>query len=442
MINIKPQITFVAILIFTLNVQSAIIKGPTIQGVTFNKAIIMWETDSSCAGEARYGLTSDLGQSAIEPSSKTIHHVNLTGLQAGTLYYYQVYCGGSTSAQGTFVTARESETSFRFLAYGDTRTNPSDHVKVINAMRQQTNCDFVLHTADFLNDGNNYAGWQTEFFGPAQPLLLYTPIFPSHGNHEALSHWYYDFFKMQTEQGTADWYSQDWGDLHIIGLNTDKPYTQGSAQYIWLQNDLANTNKQWKAAVFHKPPYSSGDHGGDTTAQQSLVPLFENYKVELIFNGHDHIYERSYKSGVYYIVTGGGGAPLRAVNVTSNPYKQVSIGYKLNYCVVDISTYQLTFKAYDTNNVQIDSFQIVKNTPTPSHTATPTPKICLAGDVNCDNEITPGDALLAFNIYVETYTPTGDEPCNVMCAADFDSSGSVTPGDALCIFLQYIEKPC
>ncbi len=68
--------------------------------------------------------------------------------------------------------------------------------------------------------------------------------------------------------------------------------------------------------------------------------------------------------------------------------------------------------------------------------------VCIKGDPSCDTEITPGDALLAFNLYLETYNPTGDEDCDVRCSADIDSNGSVTPGDALCIFFTYLERPC
>ena len=62
---------------------------------------------------------------------------------------------------------------------------------------------------------------------------------------------------------------------------------------------------------FHQPPYSSGAHGSTTDMQTTLVPLFEQYDVDLVLNGHDHNYERFDKiNGVQYIVTGGGGNSL------------------------------------------------------------------------------------------------------------------------------------
>jgi len=79
---------------------------------------------------------------------------------------------------------------------------------------------------------------------------------------------------------------------------------------------------------------------------------------------------------------------------------------------------------------------------TPTPTPTMTGKVCMKGDTNCDSSVTPGDALIAFQIYLEVHQVTGNEPCNVLCAADYDSSSSVTPGDALCIFKLYMEQPC
>ena len=72
-------------------------------------------------------------------------------------------------------------------------------------------------------------------------------------------------------------------------------------------------------------------------------------------------------------------------------------------------------------------------------TATP---VCVLGDSNCDDTVTPSDALLAFQIYLLLHVPTGNEPCDVLCAADWDDNGMITPQDALCIFRDYLGNPC
>ncbi len=75
-------------------------------------------------------------------------------------------------------------------------------------------------------------------------------------------------------------------------------------------------------------------------------------------------------------------------------------------------------------------------TPIPTATSSPTPPFAI-GDVNGDGFITPGDALMAFQIYMEILL----DPVCFVCA-DYDGNGRVTPGDALCIFRLYLDSPC
>jgi 3',5'-cyclic AMP phosphodiesterase CpdA len=123
--------------------------------------------------------------------------------------------------------------------------------------------------------------------------------------------------------GNERWYSFDYGNAHFVGLEVDgyASTAPGSAQMLWLANDLAQTRQRWKVVFFHAPFYSSGAHGGDPQVPQlraALEPLFIQHGVDLVFNGHDHDYERSVAHGVVYIVAGGGGAPLYP-QVISNP---------------------------------------------------------------------------------------------------------------------------
>jgi hypothetical protein len=70
----------------------------------------------------------------------------------------------------------------------------------------------------------------------------------------------------------------------------------------------------------HQPPYSVGHHGDNAGLIQNLVPILEQYEIDLMVCGHDHDYERSapiknYSTnpsfpGIPYVVTGGGGATL------------------------------------------------------------------------------------------------------------------------------------
>jgi calcineurin-like phosphoesterase family protein len=110
---------------------------------------------------------------------------------------------------------------------------------------------------------------------------------------------------------------------------------------------------------FHVPPYSIGSHGSDEQVRETLCPLFVQYGVTVVFNGHDHNYYRTLRNGVTYMVSGGGGAPLYPCNVN----KGVIPGDKyqsVNHIVVcDVNGDTATITALRSNGSILDRF-IVK----------------------------------------------------------------------------------
>ena len=78
----------------------------------------------------------------------------------------------------------------------------------------------------------------------------------------------------------------------------------------WLEETLAASDGLVIVA-FHHPPFACGFHGSTGSVIETWVPLFEQYGVDLVLNGHEHSYERFGIAGVTYIVTGGAGQGLR-----------------------------------------------------------------------------------------------------------------------------------
>jgi hypothetical protein len=141
----------------------------------------------------------------------------------------------------------------------------------------------------------------------------------------------------------------------------DEVYAPGSPQYLWLQNDLASTHQPWKVVFFHVPPYSSGPHGSNSLVARALEPLFTQYGVDLVFNGHDHDYERSVIHNITYIVTGGGGAPLGGQS-TSNP---ASVFFSTTFEAVQVSVTasQLTVAGVKPDGTRFDPFTLSQSLP-------------------------------------------------------------------------------
>jgi predicted phosphodiesterase len=259
------------------------------------------------------------------------HAAVLTGLQPATRYTYRVYTAGADLTPWTAATFTTATTGgdFTFLVLGDSRGGGRAARALAGQMAARP-ADLILHAGD-LTDNGTQAQLDTQFFAVYRDLLGRVPVYPAPGNHDYAAgalRPYVDSFYLpgdpqvaagSSPEGLAERaYSFNWGNAHFVALDTNRRYAPGSPQYTWLARDLANTRQLWKFVFFHHPPYSTGSHGSDLNVRRSLTPLFEKYGVDLVFAGHDHLYERSVPlvrgklaaRGVIYVVTGGGGAAL------------------------------------------------------------------------------------------------------------------------------------
>jgi Calcineurin-like phosphoesterase len=245
------------------------------------------------------------------------------------------------------------------IVFGDTRTGHNIHRQIVNLITQ-TKPSAVFHTGDLVSDGRFKSDWDT-FNVIAAPILAHSEFYPALGNHEHQSKLYFDNF---TLPGNEQWYSVEKNRTHFIILNSCITITPESEQYKWLVNDLSGIGDsiRFVVALFHHPPYSTGEHDEDEMGlRATLVPLLEKYGVDMIFNGHDHDYERSLCGGRYYIVAGGGGAPLRDQARTS-PCSQLYLK-KYHFCKLSMVDGRLIVKVYDNRAHLIDHYEIQADTP-------------------------------------------------------------------------------
>jgi hypothetical protein len=336
-------------------------RGPYLQNATPTSMIIVWLTDSAGTSEVEYGETASYGSSVTDSNVVTQHAVTLSGLSPYTLYHYRVKTDGTVlSSDATFRTAADaSRDSFVFAAMGDHRNNPSAHLSVVQRVIA-INPDLCVDTGDLVGNGDNAGDWDPQFFTPEAGLMKSVCLFPAIGNHEGTAANYLAYFYLPTGSGSERYYSFDYGNAHFVALDTNISYSAGSAQYIWFVNDITSTTKPWRFVYFHHPPYSSSSHGSDLTVRAQLCPVIEANGVQIVFNGHDHDYERSYVNGVYYIVTGGGGAPLYAAG--SSSWTQASAS-AFHCCKITISGNNLSFEAIKPDGSSIDSFTTSTSAP-------------------------------------------------------------------------------
>lgn len=333
-------------------IQGAIIIGPYLQNVGPHSITVMCVTDTPGTGYVDYGPTASYGSTAGGSGSVTIHEVNITGLFPDTEYHYRVRTGSDQSTDAVFKTAPVKGTSgFTFLAYGDNRSNEWTHTEVALAMAYLGIRTFVLNNGDIVpSNVSDESVWQEDFFSPLAPLIREAPIYIGQGNHENYNPLYTQYFSHpSSESGSEYYYSFDYGNVHVLVADTQGNYNVGSAQYNWIESDLISSSSDpqidWIVVLFHLPPYSTGRHGSDLSVRTKLCPLFETYGVDIVFNAHNHCYERiSEQNGVVYIITGGGGAGLKDRESTE-PW---SIVYEKlnNFCTVTSESDTLTIVAH------------------------------------------------------------------------------------------------
>ncbi len=357
-------------------------KGLYLQNVTQDSIVIMWETDTTTGSRVDYGIAAPDEYFVEDATEVTIHEVQLTGLTPNTTYYYTVTWGESTSVTSTFTTAPATPRSFRFVVYGDSRDFPADHTAVVQGIIN-SEPEFVLHTGDLVSDGMTKSLWGTEFFTPARDLMINTPLYPVLGDNENNASWFYDFLSLPDNGSTTDperWHAFTYGNVRFIGLDTNVNYSSGSDQYNWLEAELQSSeykSADWHIVYFHHPPYTAGsEYSDDEDVQTHLVPLFEQYGVDMVLNGHTHAYERYFDNGIYYIVTGGGGADLDTL-LTDEVVPIRQLGESVHHhCVIDVGVpaKTLTLRARYNHGEEFDTITLSKRPATIAFMSDPRPQ--------------------------------------------------------------------
>jgi acid phosphatase type 7 len=154
---------------------------------------------------------------------------------------------------------------------------------------------------------------------------------PVPGNHEyktAAASGYFDYWGGQARPAGNSYYSFDLGDWHLVALDSSIEVSGGSGQARWLRSDLATSTARCKLAFFHRPRFSSGEHG-DATEMGAIFQSLYDARVSVALAGYEHHYERFAPMspsgeiepgrGVRSFVVGTGGAPLRALGGAPRP---------------------------------------------------------------------------------------------------------------------------
>jgi hypothetical protein len=334
---------------------SSFVIDPYTQQSQKNSIIVSWETKTpTTRNEVQWGLTMDLGNITVEKNllACIFHTVIVEGLTASTQYYYKIVSDEIESATFTFCTSFQKDDEIQFVVYGDSRGGWDNWVstKIVARAIETIHPPFVISTGDLVDGGINPDNW-VDFF-TASSFIHNSTLYPVLGNHEQYSKSYFAYFSLP---GHERWYSFDNGPVHFIGLDSNLRNAFRLVQLVWLVHDLRTNSQPFTIVFFHHPLYSSGNHGNATLLRMIWKPIFEHFGVDIVFNGHDHDYERSVVNGITYIVTGGGGAPLYDVGHSSwTVYSEKTY----HYCLLSVNAELLTLQAIKPDGTVFDSFTI------------------------------------------------------------------------------------
>lgn len=388
-----------------------------------------------------------------------VFHASLTGLEAGSVFKYKVL----KNNQEVFTSEGKAPVSiskpYRFVAFGDIGAETLDQKKLAQ-QAYLANPDFVVVTGDIVYERGLIAEYRSKFWPiynaekvdtAGVPLMRKIPMIAAVGNHDtdtrdldkfpdALAYYYYweqplngpkgeeggklvpnltasDVNKEAFLTSAGDGYlkmanySFDYGNAHwtVIDANPYVDFTDKTFQD-WVANDLAKSkDATWHFVMFHHPGFNSSIEHYEQQHSRLLSPIFEAGKVDVVFNGHVHNYQRSFPltfkpfgkgtvmvggkdgktvrgrvvngswkldknfdgkkntspKGVIYIVTGAGGQELYNPEQQNDPdswqkFTDKFISTVHSLTVADVNDKTLTIKQLDVNGKVMDSFKITK----------------------------------------------------------------------------------
>jgi predicted phosphodiesterase len=215
---------------------------------------------------------------------------------------------------------------------------------------------FVLMLGDNLYD-DDYDG---EFSEPYKPLLdAGVKFYAALGNHDRDLEIHFKPFNMNDQ----DHYSFDEGNARFAVLNSNHP--RDPAQAKWLDGVYTDAGDKWRIAYFHHPLYSSGQHATESreVIRPALEAVLARNHVDVVFSGHEHLYERiAPQQGIRYFVSGGGGRNLYSVHRSS--FDQVAVS-EHHFMTAEIAGDRLFFEAITPAQKLLDCGLLWRRQPPP-----------------------------------------------------------------------------
>ncbi|WHH57763.1 metallophosphoesterase family protein [Petroclostridium sp. X23] len=376
----------------------------------------------------------------------------LEGLQPGAAYNYRVGTDGSWSETASFTTQASGIERFSFMDMGDIQeggdTGPWKKL-LQEALANDPDIRFSLVNGDQIDNPNDITQWN-KFYEAAERVFDRIPMMTALGNHEYANKDMYCKAMALPQNGPdgykEQFYSFDYANAHFVVLDSNVmgDGEQCKSEIEWLENDLKNSTKKWKFAIFHHPPYcvNSGNSGDDVKAEmmrESWVPVLEENGVDMVFVGHQHMYMRTFPikagevqekqtDGITYVMVN--SSDKYYVNPETHDYiKKVFYGADEgtnNYTVINIDGNVLTMTTRDTDGNVKDMYKINKSKGMDSSVAVTGVKL-LDSSFNQIETVSAGGSF-RLQAHMDNYTGKPQTVTAVMQVRGGDGAAAVSGG--------------
>lgn len=248
--------------------------------------------------------------------------------------------------------------SVRFLVIGDSGTGGRAQRELaadMTAYRARFPFTFAIMLGDNLYGSERPHDYARKFEAPYRRLLDVGVEFNAAlGNHDELNQRFYAPFHLGGQRYRT--FTKGNAQFFVLDTNYLDP-----TQMQWLQDALVASTADWKIAYFHHPIYTAATRGPSLDLRAVLEPLFVEQGVDVVFAGHEHLYERlKPQRGVQYFVAGG-AAKLRRGDLRASPETAVGFDRDQTFMLVEIAGDQLAFQTIARRGLTVDKGVITRN---------------------------------------------------------------------------------
>jgi 3',5'-cyclic AMP phosphodiesterase CpdA len=243
--------------------------------------------------------------------------------------------------------------SLKFAAIGDNGTGERPQYEVAKQMENAHASfafDLVIMLGDNMYGGQTPADFVKKFEQPYAPLLKAGVKFQaSLGNHDRPENVSYAPYNMNGER----YYTYARKNVRFLALDST---LMDAKQLAWLEKTLQGAQEDWKICYFHHPLYSNASrHGSSVDLRVILEPLFVKHGVDVVFSGHDHVYERlKPQKGITYFVSGAAGQ-LRRGNMTPEENTAAYFDQDQSFMLAEVVGHDLYYEAVSRTGKTVDS---------------------------------------------------------------------------------------